>query len=162
MKNLAKIAFAFTTVASCAAFAQTGTDEDQARRERNMNETLSSHHVDTDRMSDSVQRIPQDLKEATHHAADKTREETHKVAQATRNETHKVAQSTRDETHKVADSNAAQSTRDETHKVAQSTRDFTHRHLEKLRSFSARQDAAFQAKNNHPAAKTTAGDASQS
>ena len=145
MNHLTKIAVALSTVVSCAAFAQTGSDADQARRERNTNEVMASHHGD----SAGVQRIPEDLKVTSHHAADKTREESHKVAQATRDETHKVAQATRDETHKVENSKAAQSTRDETHKVAQSTRNFTHRHLENLRAFSARQDAKFHAKNGN-------------
>jgi hypothetical protein len=127
MKNLAKIAIALTTVVSCAAFAQTSTDADQARRDRNMNEVLTQHHVDVDRMDSNVQQMPQrdsSVKSSAHHAAEKTREETHKVAQSTRN--------------------------------------FTHKHLQKLRAFSARQDAAFQAKNNRPAEKTTAGEASKS
>jgi hypothetical protein len=149
MNKLTKIAIALSTVVSCAAFAQTSTDADQARRERNMNEVLATHHVESDSMSSSVQRIPEDLKTSTHHAADKTRAESHKVAEATREESHKVAQATRDETHKVENSHAAQSTREETHKVAQSTRDFTHRHLEKVRAFSARQDAKFHAKNGN-------------
>jgi ribosomal protein S7 len=136
MNKLTKITVALSTVVSCAAFAQTGSDADQARRERNANEVMASHHVDNNSMSASVQRIPEDLRVATHHAADKTREETHKVAEATRNETHKVE-----------NSKPAQSTREETHKVAQSTRDFTHRHLQNLRAFSARQDAKFHAKN---------------
>jgi hypothetical protein len=131
MNHLTKIAVALSTVVSCAAFAQTGSDADQARRERNTNEVMANHHVD----SAGVQRIPEDLKVATH--------------QATRDETHKVAQATRNETHKVETSKAAQSTRDETHKVAQSTRNFTHRHLENLRAFSARQDAKFHAKNGN-------------
>ena len=127
MKNLAKIAIALTAVISCAAFAETSTDADQARRDRNVNEVLTRHHVNVDEMGNNVQRVPQgdsSMKSSAHHAAARTREETHKMAQ--------------------------------------STRDFTHRHLDKVRAFSARQDAAFHAKNNRAPEKTTAGEASKS
>jgi hypothetical protein len=125
MKNLAKIAIALGTVVSCAAFAQTSTDADQARRDRNMNEVLTRHHVNLD--DANVQRMPESDSRSTssaHRAAEKTREESHKVAQSTRN--------------------------------------FTHKHLQKLRAFSSRQDAAFQTKNNRPAEKMSAGEASKS
>jgi hypothetical protein len=90
MKNLAKIAVALTAVVSCAAFAESGTDADQARRERNMNEVLAHHHVNLD--GNNVQRMPEhdsSMKSSAHHAAEETRAETHKVAQSTRNFTHK-------------------------------------------------------------------------
>lgn len=125
MKNIAKIAIALTAIVSCGAFAQSGTDADQARRERNMNEVLTHHHVNLD--ENNAQRMPQGesgTKSSAHHAAENTKAETHKVAQSTRN--------------------------------------FTHKHLQKLRAFSARQDAAFQAKNNRPPEKMKAGEAAKS
>jgi hypothetical protein len=97
MKTLARIAVAFTAVASCAAFAQ--TDSDSARRERNMNEVLAKHHVRLDSTSGDTQAMPSEhrtLNERTHHVAERTRSTTHKVAQSTRDFTHRQAEKMRD------------------------------------------------------------------
>ena len=89
MKNLAKIAVALTAVVSCAAFAESGTDADQARRERNMNEVLTKHHVNLD--TDNAQTLSKSdssVKSSAHHAVENTRAQTHKVAESTRHYTH--------------------------------------------------------------------------
>jgi hypothetical protein len=99
MKTLAKLAVALTAVASCAAFAQTDSDADRARRDRNVDEVLAKHHVQLDTMSNSdAQAMPEHrtLRERTHHVADKTRATTHKVAQSTRDFTHRQADKMRD------------------------------------------------------------------
>jgi hypothetical protein len=90
MRTLAKIAVALTAAVSCAAFADTGSDADQVRREANMNEVLAKHHVDLDQYG--TQTMPQSkptMRERSHEVAQKTREETHKVAQSTRDFTHR-------------------------------------------------------------------------
>jgi hypothetical protein len=125
MNNFAKITVALAAVVSCAAFAESGSDADQARRDRNTNEVLMKHHVKLD--ESNAQRVPEhdsNVKSSAHHAAEETRAETHKAAESTRN--------------------------------------YTHKHLEQMRAFSARQDAAFEAKHHHPAAKMSAGEAAKS
>ncbi len=98
MKTLAKIAIALTAVASCAAFAQSDSDADRVRRERNMDEVLAKHHVNLGATNSDTQAMPAEhraFRERSHHAADKTREDTHKVAQATRDFTHRQAEKMR-------------------------------------------------------------------
>ena len=96
MKNLAKLVVALTAVVSCAAFAESGTDADQARREGNMNEVLAKHHVRLD--TGNAQHMSNDessMHSSAHHAAEETRAETHKVAESTRHYTHEHLQKMR-------------------------------------------------------------------
>jgi hypothetical protein len=100
------IAVALSAVASCAAFAQSDSDADGARRQRNMDEVLAKHHVDLDRMDNDAQAMPAEhrtLRERTRLAAAKTREKAHEIAETAREDTHKVAQSTRDATHRASE-----------------------------------------------------------
>jgi uncharacterized membrane protein YqiK len=98
MSTLTKIAVALTAVVSCAAFAQTDSDADRARRERNMDEVLARHHVQLDQMGDTqaMNSEKPTLRERSHRVAETTREKTHKVAQSTRNFTHRQAEKMRD------------------------------------------------------------------
>ena len=96
MKTLTRIAVALTAVVSCAAFAQTDSEADRARRDQNTNEVLAKHHVNLDTMNSDTSATNPTLRERTHHVAAKTREETHDVAQSTRNFTHRQAAKVRD------------------------------------------------------------------
>jgi hypothetical protein len=96
MKTLTRIAVALTALVSCAAFAQTDSDADQARRDRNTQEALAKHHVDLDSMNSDASATKPTLHERTHHVAAKTRAETHKIAQSTRHFTHRQADKVRD------------------------------------------------------------------
>ena len=99
MKTSTKLAVALTAMVSCAAFAQTDSDADSARRQRNVDEVLAKHHVQLDTMGSNTETMPTEhrtLRERTHHAAETTREKTHKVAQSTRDFTHRQAEKVRD------------------------------------------------------------------
>jgi hypothetical protein len=98
MSTLTKIAVALTAVVSCAAFAQTDSDADRARRDRNTDEVLAKHHVQLDQTGDSQAMTAEKptLRERSHRVAETTREKTHKVAQSTRDFTHRQADKVRD------------------------------------------------------------------
>jgi len=95
MNRLSRIAIAMGTVAACSfAFAETGSDADQARRQQNVDEVLAKHHVNLDATGTDTQRLSSTSEHPT------LRERTHRVAEKTRDKTHHAADSTRDFTHR--------------------------------------------------------------
>ena len=106
MNNLAKIAVAIGAFTVGAAFAQSDSDADQARRARNMDEVLAKHNVHADGTGSATEAMPENkptLRARSHQVAETARQKTHHVVAATREESHHVAQSTRDFTHRQAD-----------------------------------------------------------
>ena len=98
-RTLARTVVALAAFASCAAFAQSSSDADQARRDRNVDEVLAKHHLQRDTMNRDTQSMSSNkptLRERTHHAAATTRTKTHHVAESTRNFTHRQAEKMRD------------------------------------------------------------------
>jgi hypothetical protein len=102
MNKLTRIAVALSTVAACSfAFADTGSDADQARRQQNVDEVLARHHVNLDGTSTDTQSMSSTaehptLRERTHRVAEKTRDKTHQAADSTRNFTHRQLTKARD------------------------------------------------------------------
>jgi len=135
MRNLTRIAVAMAAVFSCAAFAQTSSDADQARRQRNVDEVLAKHHVDLDHMNGTMgngeQSMPmhhRTMRSRTHHVAEEARSKRHEIARNMRKDTHETADIARSESH-----SAAEGARDATHTIAQKTRRETHRAADKVR-----------------------------
>jgi hypothetical protein len=131
MKTLAKFAVALTAVASCAAFAQTDSDADHARRERNVDEVLAKHHVDLDRMNDgqTMAEPHATMRSRTHHVAEATRSHWHEATHNMRADLHATGNEIRSDAH-----DAAGGARDSTHAIAQKTRNVTHRAADKVRN----------------------------
>ena len=149
MRSLTRIAVAMTAVVSCAAFAQTDSAADQARRQRNVDEVLARHHVDLDRMNDSQSMAQQHptMRSRAHRVAQATRSHLHEAATNMRADLHATGNEIRSDSH-----DAAEGARHSTHTIAQKTRHATHRAADKARNMSDRNDEG----SSHPSRATQA------
>jgi len=141
MRNLTRIAVAMAAVFSCAAFAQTSSDADQARRQRNVDEVLAKHHVDLDHMNatpmgndEQSSMHHRTMRSRTHHVANEARTKRHQIARNFRKDTHETAVDARSESH-----SAAEGARDATHTIAEKARRTTHRAADKVRDMKSDQ-----------------------
>ncbi|MDQ2927703.1 MAG: hypothetical protein M3R22_06000 [Pseudomonadota bacterium] len=136
MRTLTRIAVAMTAVVSCAAFAQTDSAADQARRQRNVDEVLARHHVDLDRMNDSQSMMEhRTMRSRTHHVAQATRSHLHEAVTNMRADLHATGAEIRSDSH-----DAAEGARDSTHTIAQKTRHATHRAADEVRDKNDKSD----------------------
>lgn len=101
LNSTARFIFAATAIAACtAATAQSFSQSDQERRERNREEVMAKHGEPMH--ADEPMERHGTMHEKMHHSAEMTREKTHHVAEETREKTHDVAEKTRDFTHRQA------------------------------------------------------------
>lgn len=133
MSTPTRLAVALTALVSCAAFAQTDNDADQARRQRNVDEVLARHHVDLDRMNNgqAMSEEHPTLRSRTHRVAQATRSHWHEATHNMRADLHATGNEIRSDSH-----DAASGARDSTHTIADKTRNVTHRAADKVRNTS--------------------------
>jgi hypothetical protein len=129
MKFLPKIVLVLTAAASCAAGAASvlTPEQDQARRDRNREEALAAYHASAQSRGDS----------AVYSGSAKMSHTTH-------TDTGWKAKTQHAEDKVQADAaSAGHTVATKTDKATKPVRDFTHHELNKLRDFSARQDAHY-------------------